>query len=186
METIKEKTFSKLFVRCAKDNGKYMQLLHYVKKSYPKTKLSMVQMQKLDELRRELMIEYPRFSKQSAYINDFSWYVANNIIGINECYTLFKNFIIEQYGKRCLKAYENNIKKDCVSLAMSEVKLREHIIKPNIENITNENVMLLLAPMAYVFYGFTWDETKEGFEYWSSINQKWLDYIISYIIENKF
>lgn len=186
MEIIKEQTFSKLFVRCAKDNGKYMQLLNYLKKSYPKTKLSMVQMQKLGELRKELMIEYPRFAKQSAYINDFSWYLANNIIGINECYTLFKNFIIEQYGKKCLKAYEDNIKKDCVSLAMSEVKLREHIIKPNIKNITSENVMLLLAPMAYVFYGFTWDETKEGFEYWSNINQKWLDYIMSYIIENKF
>ena len=170
-----------------KEMVKYMQLLNYLKKSYPKTKLSMVQMQKLGELRRELMIEYPRFAKQSAYINDFSWYLANNIIGINECYTLFKNFIIEQYGKKCFKDYENYVIKD--SYSKEQLKRFKEIFKINSNDIKKiiekKQIQLYLAPIGYIFYGFSWRKTKEGFVFWSQINQEWISYIFSNIVNNK-
>ena len=31
----------------------------------------------------------------------------------------------------------------------------------------------------YIFDAFTWDETYEGWEYWSHIDKKWLEYLIN-------
>lgn len=193
METIKEKTFSKLFVRCAKDNGKYMQLLKYASSmrrlTVPKETFDAITEinRNIRKLKFEVMTHYPHFVNQGEYINEFAFYIANNVIGLDNCYKLFKNFVIEHYGKKCFKDYENYVIKD--SYSKEQLKRFKEIFKINSNDIKKiiekKQIQLYLAPIGYIFYGFSWRKTKEGFVFWSQINQEWISYIFSYIVNNK-
>ena len=194
--------FSKLFVRCAKDNGRYIQLIQYIKNTTNKTPiLSTVtivdtnkskQNKELQQLKTEIFRKYPSFVKENEYINEFSLYIANNVIGQDYCYTLFKKFIIQHYGKKYFQNYETyvNTQKTYRICTMAEEQIRrfQNTLQLNDEQINEiikkQQTQKYLAPFAYLYYGFEWKTTTEGFDFWCNINKKWIDYMLSYIINN--
>ena len=193
MENNKKAPFSKLFIRCAKDNGRYIQLQRYFNKnkngflSPPifNTTLGSKQYRELEQLKSEIMNRYPRFIGQNEYMNEFSIYIVNNVIGIDYCYTLFKKFIASNYGEKVLEKYETYTKTSL--MPSQQIGRFKNILKLTEENISNivkqQQEMKYLAPLSYLYYGFDWRSTKEGFIFWQRISQEWIEHILTYIIK---
>ena len=187
MNTITENNkpkVSKLFLRCAKDNGKYIQLKQYLRKHTILTYNPTDDDKQMQKLKYEIMSTYPYFAGQGEYINDLSIYIANNIIGLNESYQLFKNFIIDKKGKKCLEHYETYTTKS--TLPQEEIYRHKNILQikeEKIDELKRENKLILcLGPLAYLYYGFSWRDTEEGFNFWSLLNKQWIDYLVTYVV----
>ena len=165
----------KLFKRFIKDIGQYANFIKWAqKKSYHK--MFMTNNKNNNGHTLILVDIYAYFSGEESYANEYATFLTKKV-GAKKSFELFKNFIITNYGKETFNDFKKNISTDFIKEQTQ-----------GISKLNKRNTILSLPATAYLMYGFHWEESPQGHEFWSDINNEWFktaETILSnYIYEN--
>lgn len=165
----------KLFKRFLKDIGQYQNFKQWVmtRKHYKNIIMNNTNKYEYNYTLKDI---YASFSGETEYNNTYTIFLTKKI-GTKKTFQLFKNFLLTNYGKKVLDDFKKNIS--------------ANFIKEQTQGMTKlnkKNTILSLPATAYLMYGFHWEESPQGHDFWSQINQEWDEIsetiLTNYIYEN--
>lgn len=121
---------------------------------------------------------YAEATVSDFFTNNFTKYITDEIIGVNKSYQLFQNFLkLKSDNKHNLiKLYDKYISEDFIHTQVGG-KFEIYLNK-------NEKKGKQLPIIAYLYNGFEWDNTEEGYFFWCNINKQWIKEL-NKILQNK-
>lgn len=152
----------KLFKRFLKDIGQYQNFKEWVTQKTHYYKIFNTNSKKSNaEYNYQLKNIYAAFSGETEYINAYTVFLTKKI-GTKKALEIFKNFMETNYGIKTYNDYKENIS--------------TNFIKEQTQGMTKlnkKNTILSLPATAYLMYGFHWEESPQGHDFWSQISQEW-------------
>ena len=161
----------KLALRYTKENGMYIQFVNELRKLTSDEELLIKSCRYNTPL---CILEKTRTIKSDLYSDDFIKYLCNT--NEEKILELFNNFLEENHIK---EQFYNNINERYIKRFVSSFTSVE--CKEKIKN-TKEPIELLkiLYPITgFIMHGFHWENTKEGHDFWATMNKNWIEFSIN-------